>query len=188
MSNCTADSFPDKYRDYLRFLARLHLDPKLAGKLDPSDVVQQTLLEAFQAADRIRAGTEAERLAYLRKVLANNLADAARRYGAERRDLGRERPLDAAVADSSAKLKAWLAASDPTPSAQAERHEHLLHLARALGQLPDDQRAAIELKYLQGWTVADIGAQLGKSETAVGELLYRGVKQLKDLLHERESS
>jgi len=150
--------------------------------------VQQTLLEAVQAGERIRAGTDEERLAYLRRALVNNLADAARRYGAEMRDLGRERSLEAAVANSSAQLEAWLADTGPSPSQQVDRSEQLLRLAGALAQLPDDQRSAVELKHLQGWTVAEIGVHLGKSETAVGGLLYRGVKRLKELLQEREAS
>src|SRR5262245_45505626 len=98
-----------KFRNYLRFLARLQLDPRLKGKLDPSDVVQQTLLEAYARRGQFRGGTEAEWLAWLRQVLAHNLADALRAFTRARRNLAREQPLAEAIEASSVRLEAWLA-------------------------------------------------------------------------------
>jgi RNA polymerase sigma-70 factor, ECF subfamily len=83
----------DGYRDYLLLLARSRLSPRLRGRLDPSDVVQQTLLEAYRDAEQFRGRTDAERAAWLRQVLARNLANAARDHTRDRRDVGRERSL-----------------------------------------------------------------------------------------------
>src|SRR5262245_57466232 len=111
------------YRSYLRLLARLHLDQRLQGKLDPSDVVQQTLLEAYQGLGQFRGQGEAQQAAWLRQILARNLANAVRDLGRARRDVRRERSLEAELADSAARLGVWLAAEQSSPSQHVERKE-----------------------------------------------------------------
>jgi RNA polymerase sigma-70 factor (ECF subfamily) len=169
----------EKFRDYLRLLARVQLDPRLRGKLDPSDVVQQTLLEAYQKREQFAGATEAEWLAWLRAALAHNLADALRAFGRARRDVARERPLAEAADESSRRLEAWLAAEQSSPSQRAERHERAVALAAALATLPDDNREALVLHYCEGLPLAEIARRLGRTPAAVAGLLKRGVKQLR---------
>jgi RNA polymerase sigma-70 factor (ECF subfamily) len=171
----------DRYRNYLRFLARVGLDPRLRAKVDPSDVVQQTLLEAHVAWHQFAGATEAERLAWLRRTLANNLADALRHYLRGRRDVGRE--VAEAVEASSQRLEGLLAAAGgESPSAEAERNERALRLARALDELPEAQREALVLQHWHGWTLDQIGAHLGRSRAAVAGLLKRGLRGLREAL------
>jgi RNA polymerase sigma-70 factor (ECF subfamily) len=168
----------EHYRAYLSVLAQLQFDQQLQGKLDPSDLVQETLLKAHQAKDQFRWQSEAEMAAWLRKILANTLTDALRRYSAGGRDINLERSLE----ESSARLESWLTAECPAPGQQVERQEQLLRLAEALAALPEDQRKALELKHLQGCSVADISRQMGRGKEAVAGLLRRGLKRLREML------
>src|SRR5205085_7770000 len=115
----------ERFRDYLRLLARLQLSPALRAKLDPSDLVQQALLKAHQARAQFRGHTEAEQAVWLRQILARTLANAVRDLGRAKRDVTLERSLEASLRDSSARPEAWLVAEQAPPSAQAARNEQL---------------------------------------------------------------
>jgi RNA polymerase sigma-70 factor (ECF subfamily) len=172
----------EEYREYLRLLARSQLDPRLRTKLDPSDVVQDALLTAHEKLATFRGHTEAEKAAWLRRILANHLAQAVRRFGRQRRDAALERSLHAAVEESSARIESWLAADESTPRQRAERHEQTMQLARAVEQLPEDQRTAVELRHLFGRSVAAIARQMDRTESAVAGLLRRGLKSLREAM------
>src|SRR5947208_10307771 len=91
----------ERFRVYLAFLARLQLDRRLQGKIDLSGVVQQTLLEAHQALEQLRAMDDGRRAAWLRRALANNLTDEVRRLGRASRNVLLERSLEVALESSS---------------------------------------------------------------------------------------
>lgn len=166
----------ERFRSYLHLLARR----RLGGRIDPSDVVQQTLLEAHRAAGDFRGTTDAERAAWLRRILERNLADAARGLARAKRDVSRERSLD----DDSAELGGWLAADQSSPSRRADRHEQAVRVADALAGLPEAQREALVLQHWHGLTLAEIGGRLGRSPEAVAGLLKRGLKRLRESLGE----
>ncbi len=135
------DEFPggeelERYRNYLRLLARVQLGARAGGRMEASDLVQQTLLEAYQKRQQFRGESDGERAAWLRTILARNVADAIRAQGRLKRDAARERSLERSLAESSVQLGDWLAAEGPSPSEFAQRHEQAIHLADALAQLP----------------------------------------------------
>jgi len=171
-----------RYRDYLRLLARLQLDSRLRAKLDSSDVVQEALLKAHANLAQYRGQTDAELAGWLRKILANTLAEMARRYGAGARDVGRERSLEAALEESSVRLEHWLTADQSGPGQQADRQEQLLRLAEGLARLPEDQRQAVELRHLKGCALDEVARQMERSKDAAAKLIFRGVKALKQWL------
>lgn len=172
----------EHYRDYLHLLARLHLDPRLKGKLDASDIVQQTLLKAHAKLDQFRGHSEEELLGWLRQILANDLAGAVRQFRASTRDLRKERSLELGLDESAARIDSWLAANQSSPSQQVMRHERLLRLAEALRELPADQRQAVELHHLRGYTVAETAEHMTRTKPAVMGLIFRGLKRLRELL------
>lgn len=173
------------YRDYLHLLARLQLGSRLQAKFDASDVVQQALLHAHEGRTQFRGSSEAEWLAWLRVILANAIAATARRFETQARDLGRERSLEVDLELSSSRMERLIAADQTSPSEQAVRAEEVLLLAGALAQLPEDQRRVVELHHLKGLPVAVVAEQMGRTGPAVIGLLFRGLKQLRELLREK---
>ena len=143
--------------------------------------MQETLLKAHEKREQYRGRTEAELMAWLRRILANTLTDAARKF---RFETTRGQSLEQALHESSARLEAWLAKSQESPGEQADRNEQLLRLAEALSQLPEEQRTAIELHHLQGCLLADIAQHMDKTEAAVAGLLRRGRKKLREALED----
>jgi RNA polymerase sigma-70 factor (ECF subfamily) len=172
------------YLDYLRVLARLHLNARLRGKLDASDVVQQVVLRAHEKAGQFRGETEAEWLGWLRAILASVMVGAARRFSAEARDVGRERELHADLDRSASRMGDWMAADQTSPSQGASRREQAVRLASALARLPADQREAVELHHLRGLTVAEVGERMGRSRAAAMGLIFRGLRALREHLGE----
>src|SRR4051812_12187229 len=134
------------YANYLKLLARLQIDHRLQGKVDPSDVVQETFLEAHRDFAQFRGQSEEEFVSWLRQILVTNLANVVRFYhGTQRRDVRLERELAGAMEASSQALDRGLVARTSSPSHQAARREQAVLLADALGQLPAEYREAIIL-------------------------------------------
>lgn len=174
----------EQYRDYLRLLARLQLDSGLRGKVDASDVVQQTLLEAHRDRDQCRGTSDAQRAAWLRCILARNLADEFRKYRRDKRNIHLERALQRSVDTSSVRLDNWLAASQESPSQLVIRKHGALQLASVLEQLPEDQRLAVELHYLKALPLADVAQEMERTHASVAGLIRRGLKRLRECIRE----
>jgi RNA polymerase sigma-70 factor (ECF subfamily) len=164
----------------------MQLGERQNHRVDPSDLVQQTLLEAHEKRDQFRGQSDAERAAWLRRILANNLADTLRALGRAKRDTARERSLDAELEASSAKLGAWLSSEQTPPSEAAQRHEDAIRLADAIARLPEAQRDALILQHWHGSSLAEIAEHLGRTPAAVAGLLKRGLKTLREALRDTE--
>jgi RNA polymerase sigma-70 factor (ECF subfamily) len=174
----------DRFRPYLHMLARLQLDDALQAKLDESDIVQQTLMEAHQSQADFRGQSDAEKAAWLQRILVRNVADEMRKYRRGKRDVRLEASIQASMNESSVRLERWLASESGTPSQRAIANEQLVALAGALMKLPEDQRRAVELHHLQGLPSAIVAKRLDRSEVAVAGLLRRGLKKLRETLRE----
>jgi len=169
----------ERYRSYLHLLARLRLR-SVPGNLDASDIVQDVLLKAHAGQGQFRGHSEGEWRAWLRRILANTIIDAIR-------DAANEPMIRDALEKSSLRLEAWLAAEHTSPSGKAEREERLLQLADALAQLLDDERTALELRYMQEqpMSLVQIAQHLGRpSAKAVAGLLARGLAKIREILRE----
>ena len=155
----------ERFRSYLCALARIQVAarPWLAAKLDASDVVQQTLLNAHAGLDRFRGRTPAEMHAWLRQILTNTLANEFRALGQEKRDARAERSLEADLDASSCRVDAWLVADQSSPSEQVGRRERAAALAAAIAALPPDQQEVILLKHCQGLPLTEVASRLGRT-------------------------
>ncbi len=171
----------EHYRDYLGILARLQLDHRARGELDPSDIVQQTLLKAHENLAEFRGRSDAEFQAWLRAILSQQLAIVFRKCG---RRMPRTQSLDAALDQSSARLEALLAAEQSSPSQKMVQAEQMADLAIALAALPADQRTAMELRYLRGLSVPHVARQMRRTTVSVTGLLHRGTRALRERMRE----
>jgi len=171
------------YRNYLKLLARLQIDRRLQVKLDASDVVQETFLEAHRDFGQFRGTTEGELVSWLRQILVTNLANLVRHYrGTQRRDIRLERELAAELDESSRALDHGLVARQSSPSQQAAYHEQAVLLADALGQLPEDYREAVILRHLEGLSFAEVAERMERTVDSVKKLWARGLARLRGVL------
>jgi RNA polymerase sigma-70 factor (ECF subfamily) len=168
-----------QYRDYLKLLARVHIDRRLQSKVDASDVVQDALLRAHRAFPQFAGKTEAELTAWLRKILSTSLVDFARRYrNTARRQIDLERQLDDELDDASRSLAGALDGGDSPSEAVAQRERAVL-LANALATLPDDYREAVVLRHLENLSFPEVAEKMGRSVDSVKKLWMRGLAQLR---------
>lgn len=172
----------ERYRAYLQVLARVRLPPAVAAKLDASDLVQQTFAQAVRGWSRLRGTDDAQVAAWLRKILANTLAEALRDLRRAKRNAALERSIEAALDESSVRMEAWLAAPQTSPSLKAQYGEQVLMVAAAMAALPEAQQQAVALHHLGDWTLDAIAKHMERSPAAVAGLIKRGLKTLREKL------
>ncbi len=171
-------------RSYARHLARDQVETSLRRKVDASDVVQQTMLEAYCGFEQFRGSTEKELLAWLRQILSHNVADFVRHYlRTAKRELAREVPFrDPATTRPLGAAEP--AAAGPTPSQQVAGLETQLQVIAALDQLPPDYQEVIVLRNLERLAFAEVAKRMGRSRPAVQMLWMRAIRKLQGLLGE----
>jgi RNA polymerase sigma-70 factor (ECF subfamily) len=173
----------EQYRRYLALIADVQIGQRLRGKVDASDLVQETFLEAHKSFGRFRGTSEGELVRWLRQILAANLADLLRRYlGTQGRDVRLEREIADSFDRSSALLDRGLVALGPSPSQLASHREQAVLLADALGELPDDYRQVLVLRHLEGLTFPEVASRMGRSLDSVEKLWMRGLARLRQIM------
>lgn len=173
------------YRNYLRLLAESQLDHKLRARVSPSDLVQETMLDAHRDFANFRGSSEREFLAWLRKILVNNLARIIELHVmAGKRDIRRDISLDgirASLDKSTIQLGQVFAGREETPSANLQRHERAVVLADLMSRLSGPHREVLVLRNLQGLRFHEVAERMERSVPATKMLWMRAIKQLRKL-------
>ncbi len=171
------------HRRYLALLARTHIGQRLQGKVDASDLVQETFLEAHRHFPHFQGTSEGQFVCWLRQILAMKLAALMRRYfGTQGRDVRLEQEILSALDQSSLMLDRGLAAVQSSPSQQAARREQAVLLANALDRLPEDYREVIILRHLEGLTFPQVAARMARSLDSVEKLWLRALVRLRQVM------
>ncbi len=172
------------YRNYLTLLARREIHRSLQAKVDASDVVQETFVEAQQAFPRFLGRSEPELMQWLRLILARRIARVVRRYSTQQRDVRLERQLSHRLDESSHILGRVLQAEQTTPSEAMARRENAVLLANALEGLPEAYRDVLLLRHMEGLDFKTIAQRMGRTVDSVKKLWSRALGQLRRKLSE----
>jgi RNA polymerase sigma-70 factor (ECF subfamily) len=179
-----------RYRHYLWLLAQAQLGRHLRAKCDPSDLVQQTLLEAHRDFNQFAGNQEAELLGWLRQILAHNLYNETRRFAAQQRNASREVSLDqfrAGLDHSSMILSRCLAGDDERPSEAARQRETAVQVADLVARLPEDYRTVIVLRVFEGMSAEEVATRMNRSAGAVRMLQLRALTALRAEMEKSKS-
>ena len=185
MPSTTTNFAPELFRGQLLLLAKKQWGHVLQAWGEPSDVVQLTLLEAHNKLGTFKGETTPAFVDWLRRILLNNMLDVIRATRCGMRDYKKKTSLTI-LELSSAIFGVNLAYDDPSPSRLAIHEEELNSLADALERLLPDQREAITLHHLWGLTSKETAEMMGRSTQAVGGLLHRGLKALREQMRQGE--
>lgn len=166
-------------RGYLLMIAHQELDDGLRAKGGASDLVQETFLEAQRDFAGFHGSSEGELLAWLRRLLLNNLANFTRRYrDTAKRAVEREVALDG----GSSSFNPGIAADTPTPSGQIIEAEQTKAVLQALERLPPDYRQVLLLRHQEERSFEEIAEVMGRSANAVHKLWARAVERMQQEL------
>jgi len=179
----------ERHRDRLLGMVSLRLDPRLAPRIDPSDVVQETLAEAHKRLDAYLRDRPLPFYPWLRQIAADRIIDMRRRHvGSRKRTVSREEPGGLQLNQGSQmELARRLVDSVSAPSARLQRDERLNRLRLALAALPESDREILVLRQLEQIPPREIAALLGISVGAVYTRQLRALERLRRLLGDAEA-
>jgi RNA polymerase sigma-70 factor, ECF subfamily len=173
------------YRNYLTILATTQLDRRLRRRMNPSDLVQETMLAAHCDFMKFRGTSERELLAWLRQILIHCLHHAIETHvGAQRRDIRREisvEQVSAALDRSVVNFAQILADRGPSPSAPLRQRERAVALADQLAKLRPQYRDVIVLRNLQGLSFAEVADRMDRKPGTVRMLWLRAIDKFKQV-------
>ena len=174
----------DRYRDRLRAMVVLRMDPRIAARTDPSDVVQEALIEAHRRLPEFLRDRPMPFYAWLRQLAWQKLVGQYRRHlRSKARTVLREQDVQAAARrQSSFRLSQALAKTGPSPSAALARREDRERVVEALGRLSEDDREILLLRLVEQLSTKETAAVLGIAEGTVGSRQFRALRRLKGLL------
>ncbi len=161
------------FRPYLLQIAFLELEPELKVKESPSDLVQQSFMEAAKAFGTFQGEDPAIIQDWLRQILLNNVRDLRDRYRTEKRRISRE------VGGLAGGVAGDIPADATPPSQVVIRQEQALALSTAMTQLTDDSRQLILLRHQEGRSFKEIAAELNTTEDAARKRWARAIEQLR---------
>jgi RNA polymerase sigma-70 factor, ECF subfamily len=168
------------YRRYMTLLARVQIGRRLQGKVDASDIVQETFLEAHRGVANFQGADEPQFVQWLKAILAAKLANTVRHYaGTQRRDVRLEQQLAGDLDQSACSLGGMLVDPRSSPSQQVMRGEQARLVVDALAKLPDDYQTVLVLRHLEGLTFPEVGQRMGRSVDSVEKLWLRGLTRLR---------
>lgn len=166
-------------RPFLRQAAGRDLAGRVRRRVDPSDVVQRSLLEAWQARATFAGASQAELLAWLSRILERNLRDAVRVHiEADKRSVRQERSLEELRSSGAARPEVFIS-SELSPQSQVVRREAFARLVQFLDELPPRQRQAVRMRYLERRTLKEIAAHFECNENTAAQLIARGLANLR---------
>jgi RNA polymerase sigma-70 factor (ECF subfamily) len=178
------------YTNYLKLLVSAQLDQRLRKRVSLSDIVQETFFEAHRDFDQFRGQSTAEFVAWLRRIVVNNILRVVEQHLlAEKRDVRREVSLvemGRRLEQSTVRLDTFLAEQASSPSGCAVRREQEILLADALAELPADYRDVIVLRHIEGLPFEEVARRMGRSSGAVRMLWLRALKTLREVFENRE--
>jgi RNA polymerase sigma-70 factor (ECF subfamily) len=182
--DCAAcEQLLERHRRRLRRMVAVRFDPRLAARVDPSDVVQETLAEAAANLDRYLRERPLPFYPWLRQLAQRRLIDLHRRHvQARRRTVTREVSPHGLPDHSALALADRLFARTSSPSAGLRRQERRDRVRAALAALPEPDREVLVLRILEGLPTRETAAVLGISEVAVRSRQVRALDRLKVLL------